>query len=106
VTIGGHESDVPYIPQDQRRELDPHVDRLADAIRSLLDGQTSGQDNVKIAGALNYAITRLLLTSAKPARYHDIAILTGVLENVKQEFYRKFAAPYEDGKIEENGPVY
>jgi len=93
---------MPYIPQDQRRELDPHIDRLAEAVRSFHDGR----NNTSIAGVLNYAITRLLLDAAKPARYHDIAILTGVLENIKQEFYRKFASPYEDAKIEENGSVY
>lgn len=96
---------MPYIPQEQRKALDPHIERLAGAIREFLGAQGE-QDNVKIAGVLNYAVTRLVLEAARPARYHDIAILTGVLENVKQEFYRKFAAPYEESKIEENGPVY
>jgi len=32
--------------------------------------------------------------------------LPGVLENVKQEMYRRLAAPYEDKKAEENGDVY
>jgi hypothetical protein len=37
--------------------------------------------------------------------YSKIAIITGVLENVKQEFYRRAAAPYEDKKILQNGDV-
>lgn len=93
---------MPYIPQDQRRDLDPVIDALAEKVRTYHDGQ----NNTSVAGILNYAITRLILEAGKPARYHDIALLTGVLENVKQEFYRKFAAPYEEEKIEENGPVY
>lgn len=93
---------MPYIPQEQRRALDGAIESLASAVRRFHDGV----NNASIAGVLNYCITRLMLESAKPARYHDIALLTGVLENVKQEFYRMFAAPYEDGKIKENGPVY
>jgi len=30
----------------------------------------------------------------------------GVLECIKQEFYRRAVAPYEDKKKEENGDVY
>lgn len=93
---------MPYIPQEQRGALDGPIEALAAAIRAFHDGE----NNASIAGVLNYCITRLTLEAARPARYHDIAILTGVLENVKQEFYRMFAAPYEDGKIKENGPVY
>ena len=35
-----------------------------------------------------------------------IARVTGVLENVKQEFYRRYAEPYEDEQIERSGDVY
>lgn len=93
---------MPYIPQEQRRQLEDAIVRLADEIKSLHDGK----HNASIAGVLNYAITRLVLDAWQPARYHDVALITGVLENVKQEFYRQFATPYEDSKIEENGPVY
>jgi len=93
---------MPYIPQAQRHELDPVIAELAEKIKGFHDGQS----NASIAGVLNYAITRLILDAGRPARYHDIAILTGVLENVKQEFYRKFASDYEDAKIKENGAVY
>jgi hypothetical protein len=37
--------------------------------------------------------------------YSKIAIMTGILENIKQEFYRRAAAPYEDRKISQNGDV-
>ena len=39
-------------------------------------------------------------------RYASIARATGVLENVKQEFYRRYAAPYEDEQRERSGDVY
>lgn len=93
---------MPYIPQEQRNALDKLIEALAGAVREFHDGTT----NASIAGVLNYCVTRLVLEAMKPQRYHDIAMVTGVLENVKQEFYRMFAAPYEDAKIKENGPVY
>jgi hypothetical protein len=32
-------------------------------------------------------------------------MITGVLENIKQEYYRRVAEPYEDKKIIENGDI-
>lgn len=57
------------------------------------------------AGEMNYIITKLISRWAAK-NYMGLALATGVLENVKQEFYRRVAAPYEDGKIAENGDVY
>jgi hypothetical protein len=37
--------------------------------------------------------------------YSKIAIATGVLENIKQEFYRRVAEKYEDKKIKINGDI-
>ena len=37
--------------------------------------------------------------------YAKLAIITGVLENIKQEFYRRVASPYEDLKAKQNGDV-
>jgi hypothetical protein len=37
--------------------------------------------------------------------YKKIAVITGVLENIKQEYYRRIAVPYEDEKIVENGDI-
>jgi hypothetical protein len=41
----------------------------------------------------------------KDVSYGKIAIITGVLENIKQEFYRRIASSYEDKKILENGDI-
>ena len=60
------------------------------------------------AGELNYCITREIqeYVHRKGLSYSCIAEITGVLENVKQEFYRRIAGPYEDKKMQENGDVY
>ena len=59
-------------------------------------------------GELNWAITLLVLEYLKRnnTTYSVIAEITGVLENVKQEFYRRVASSYEDAKARENGDVY
>lgn len=90
---------MPYIPQHERDQLDPAIHLLIRALGAVRAGS--------MAGYLNYAITRLLLGTllAEPS-YLQIATATGVLENVKQELYRRLAAPYEDKKAAENGDVY
>jgi hypothetical protein len=37
--------------------------------------------------------------------YSRFALAYGVIETVKHELYRRIVAPYEDGKLEENGDV-
>ena len=37
--------------------------------------------------------------------YSKIAMITGVVENIKQEFYRRVAEPYENIKIRSNGDI-
>jgi hypothetical protein len=37
--------------------------------------------------------------------YGKIAMATGVLENIKQELYRRIAVKYEDSKILANGDI-
>lgn len=91
---------MPYIIEDKRRHLDPHIDSLLNALREL---ESDDPTNVH-CGNLNYVITRLL-TVSYGQRYAEINEAVGVLECAKLEFYRKFAAPYEDQKEFENGPV-
>lgn len=94
---------MPYIKQEYRSKLDPHIDALADALNTA--AQKEGGEGA-FAGLLNYACTRLALRVIPERRYKWIAMVTGVFENIKQEFYRRFAAPYEDEQIEKNGDVY
>lgn len=58
-------------------------------------------------GDLNYIITSIISTVwAVEPRYKTIARITGALENVKQEFYRRIATPYENMKLAMEGDVY
>ena len=85
---------MPYIKKDRRDFVESYV--LADLKAvSLLS-----------AGELNYVLTRIVDTWAKPLTYDKIAAVDGVLSDVKSEFYRRVAVPYEDKKIRENGDVY
>lgn len=87
---------MPYIDPAARSELDPDV------------GGYRWREP-EGAGELNYVITKLVVAYIErrgDVRYERIAEVTGVLENVKQEFYRRVAAPYEDKKIVENGDTY
>ena len=79
---------MPYIKTEQRQKLDkdPRPDD---------------------PGSLNYLLTRQLLSylELKGKSYSTINEIMGVLNCVTQEFYRRWAAPYEDEKIRENGDV-
>lgn len=89
---------MPYIIKEKRKTLDPAIEDLATAFRTL-------NDDGNFAGNLNYAISKLLKTlypSPNYQRYNDII---GALECCKLEIYRKRTAPYEDSKEQENGPV-
>ena len=92
---------MPYIAQDDRRALDPAIEKLVDAVR-----ERAEQHQGSFEGYLNYALTRLVLGVVPERRYASIARVTGVLENVKQEFYRRYAAPYEDEQVDKSGDVY
>lgn len=86
---------MPYVNQESRDRIDP-----------VLVGPATFLSNASV-GELNYAITRIIQEYwATQPNYHRIAEITGVLENVKQEFYRRVATLYEDAKIAENGDVY
>ena len=80
----------------------PYIDkirRLALADPMICQPQTAGE--------LNYVITKTILAyiGDNPS-YQRINDVIGALEGAKLEFYRRFAAPYEDEKIKQNGDVY
>jgi hypothetical protein len=94
---------MPYIARGDRPKLDPLIDQLASEIKAIADKQDY---DGAFAGLLNYAMTRLLLKVAPEKRYWVIAIMTGVVHNVLDEFYRRYGVPYEDQQIQKNGDVY
>ena len=81
---------MPYIPQESRTR-----------IRHILDILPVANE-----GEANYAVTYILHRWLGPNyRYANINAAIGVLECAKLELYRMIAAPYEDQKRLENGPV-
>lgn len=82
---------MPYIKEEYRQEF--------------LDNPLKLPED---PGSLNYYITDLLLdyVITKGESYKTYNEVIGVLECVKQEFYRRAVAPYEDVKCEINGDVF
>lgn len=59
-------------------------------------------------GELNYKISDLIVdyVTDEGLSYKTINDVIGALEGAKLEFYRRVAAPYEDGAIKRNGDIY
>ena len=100
---------MPYIVQKDRPRLDPLIDQLAAELQKIGDeynAKEEGRYPGAYAGALNYAVSRLIGKFALLTfKYWTVALLTGVLENIKQEFYRRVMDPYEDRQMERNEDV-
>lgn len=87
---------MPYIVPERRILLDSAIDHL------FLNLEVQGFKD----GDLNYCISRLLALKWKQnPSYSLAAMFKGVLGNVADEFYRRFAAPYEDNKMKQNGDI-
>ena len=96
---------MPYISESDRDILNKHIDDLSSAIFSTkLDNNP--HDFSQFLGAINYCFSRVLMRVMRSVSYSKIAMATGVLENIKQEFYSRIARSYEDQKIVENGDIY
>lgn len=97
---------MPYIAQDDRKKLDPHIDALAEAI--VERAEANGHD-AAFAGLVNYSVTclapKVLRLQFGAIRYWMIATLTGTFHNIADEFYRRIAVPYENKQIEKSGDV-
>ena len=87
---------MPYIKQEKRPLYKKEIEGL---VRKLEAQPLTEQD-----GDLNYIVTSIMKTLYKP-RYFNYNRALGVLEAIKQEYYRRVVAPYEDEKIRENGDV-
>lgn len=94
---------MPYIDRNRRKELDESIDNLISALSN--KEKLDNEEFVQILGDLNYCFSRILSNLMSDASYSKIAMITGVLENIKQEYYRRIAEPYEDQKINQNGDI-
>lgn len=65
------------------------------------------EDGPKNAGELNYALTLVIHSYwERHQNYQGINDIVGALEGAKVEFQRRVVAPYEDGKIQQNGDIH
>ena len=92
---------MPYIEQEHR------TPELEAAINNLVK-EANAAGATMLPGVLNYiifAFIKRLFNFPSRTKYGSLHFVTGVLINVKDEIYRRFAAPYEDEKIVDNGDV-
>lgn len=87
---------MPYIKKKERIKFKWIIDNAV----SLLQ-----ENPEELAGKLNYLIFSILKRLSKDLRYKKANELIGVLECVKQEYYRRVLAVYEDQKIKEHGDI-
>lgn len=94
---------MPYINEYARKELDECIDNMVSCLTH--DNGLTDTEFISILGEINYSFSRILAKSMGKISYSKIAMITGVLQNIQQEFYRRIASPYEDKKIVENGDI-
>ena len=96
---------MPYINEDQRKELDDAITNLVNCIRNTNTHLNNPNDFSNYLGRINYSFSRVIGQLIDNPSYKKIAMATGVIENIKQELYRRLASLYEDSKIAENGDI-
>ncbi len=102
---------MPYIKETDRILLDKQVEEMILAFRCSFKNQPCKQDSltdeefILLLGKINYCFSRILSSLMGKPSYSKIAMITGVLENIKQEFYRRVGVNLEDKKILENGDI-
>ncbi|MFB0503390.1 MAG: hypothetical protein ACETWE_06125 [Candidatus Bathyarchaeia archaeon] len=87
---------MPYIKPERREKYKEALEELIGILKSLPVEEVDGE--------MNYVVTKIV-REVYPLRYFHLNKAIGVLECIKQEFYRRVAAPYEDEKIRESGDV-
>jgi len=96
---------MPYINESDRQRLDPAIEEMVRTLNNQLLFPDDPKSFQNLLGDINYSFSRILGQLMGKPSYTKIAMITGVLENIKQEFYRRIASPYEDIKIKENGDL-
>ena len=108
---------MPYIKEENRANLDDCIENMVRCFKKNINHDpenqwlyppnrgVSNQELLDICGDINYCFSRILGGIMGDVSYPKIAIITGVLENIKQEYYRRVASKYEDQKIVSNGDI-
>ena len=94
---------MPYINESARIELEECINNMVECLTN--NNEVSNEEFTVLLGEINYCFSTILAKSMGETSYSKIAMITGVLENIKQEFYRRVASAYEDKKIIENGDI-
>ncbi len=89
---------MPYINSDLRVIYDGIINEFEDLVE---------HEDISV-GELNFLITSFMqiYVQTRGTSYQKINDIMGVLECVKQEFYRRLVVPYEELKRESNGEVF
>lgn len=87
---------MPYIPQQQRNDI--HENLMVEGIDWIPEN----------AGELNFLVSTFVANYIRKCglKYAVVNEMIGALECAKMELNRVVIGPYEDLKIQENGPVY
>ncbi len=104
---------MPYINEKTRMQLDNDIESIVKTIinisnthhQSFDEKEPNDHQILNILGIINYCFTKIIMKSIGNITYNKIAMITGVLDNIKQEFYRRVAHWYEDKKILSNGDI-
>ena len=106
---------MPYIKEERRKTVDECIEQMVGSLllnvfRDSYDEKPtpenlSSEELLSIIGDINYCISRVVSKLMGKPAYSKIAMITGVLENVKQEYYRRVGVILEDQKILENGDI-
>jgi len=94
---------MPYINKNDRQYFDEELSSLIAKVKTI---QEREKDPRVVAGLLNYLCSQLALGCIPERRYWSIALITGALHNAADEFYRRYAVPFENDAIKRNGDIY
>lgn len=107
---------MPYIKEQNRTSLDLSIENMVESLKHNVIPNLANpyanpykeltqEELLTIIGDINYCFSRVASSVMGNVTYAKIAMITGVLENIKQEFYRRVAEPYENTKIAQNGDI-
>ncbi len=102
---------MPYIKENRRENLDHAIRNMILSFKANLGekifekDKLSNEEFLNLCGDINYAFSSILMGLMGYSSYAKIAMITGVLENIKQEFYRRVGGFVENQKIVENGDI-
>jgi hypothetical protein len=102
---------MPYIKENDRSFFDSKIEELVFAFKCSFKDKICKENNLSdeefmmLLGKINYCFSRILGSLMGDVSYNKISMITGVIENIKQEYYRRVAETYEDKKILENGDI-